>query len=280
MTQTTRPISHRDGVPIYQYRTDPDTPPVSVHRHDHRGTPDLGRHIHDFPALWYVPVDGVVYVAAPGEVLEPPRPDSGVAVFFDPTALGEDARSPWPAWRAHPLLFPFLHGHAGGVLRLEVPSARKPVWNNVISSIETELAAGDEGYRQAVLAHLTLLLIELARLARDVVADLRRSGEPLLADVFAVIDERHGEPLSLRDVAREVGKTPGHLTTVVRRRTGRTVQEWIIERRMAEARQRLMASDENIEIVAERVGYRDPTLFIRHFKRVHGVTPRRWRNAT
>ena len=66
MTQTTRAISHRDGVPIYQYRTDPDTPPVSVHRHDHGGTPNLGRHIHDFPALWYVPAEGLVYVAAAG----------------------------------------------------------------------------------------------------------------------------------------------------------------------------------------------------------------------
>ena len=113
--------------------------------------------------------------------------------------------------------------------------ARGPttVWDNAIRSIEAELTARHEGHRQAVLAHLTLLLIELARLARDVVADLRRSGEPLLADVFAVIDLHHGEPLSLKDVAGEIGMTPGHLTTVVRRRTGRTVVEWIIERRMA-----------------------------------------------
>jgi AraC family transcriptional regulator, transcriptional activator of pobA len=280
MTQTTRPVSHRDGIPIYRYRTDPDIPPVSVHRHDHRGTPDLGRHIHDFPALWYVPDDGLVYVAAPGEVLEPPRPDSGVAVFFDPTALGEDARSPWPAWRAHPLLFPFLHGRAGGVLGLEVPGDRQPLWDNTIRSIESELAAQQEGYRQAALAHLTVLLIELARLARnstDLAADLRRSGEPLLADVFTVIDERHGEPLSLRDVAREVGMTPGHLTTVVRRRTGRTVQEWIIERRMTEARSLLADTDLPVAEVARKVGVADPGYFSRLFSRTHGASPRQWR---
>ena len=280
MTQPTRAISHRDGVPVYQYRTDPDVPPVSVHRHDDRGAPDPGRHIHDFPALWYVPADGLVYVAAPGEVLEPPRPVSGVGVFFDPTALGEDARSPWPAWRAHPLLFPFLHGRAGGVLGLEVPVDRQPLWDNTIRSIESELAGQQEGYRQAALAHLTVLLIELARLARDspdLVADLRRSGEPLLADVFAVIDERHGELLSLRDVAREVGMTPGHLTTVVRRRTGRTVQEWIIERRMTEARSLLADTDLPVAEVARRVGVTDPGYFSRLFSRAHGASPRQWR---
>ncbi len=273
-------VRQRAGVPIYEYRIDPDTPPVSVVRSGPGDFVERGRHIHDFPALWYLPAAGLVYVAAAGQVLDPERlenREAGVAVFFDPAALGEDARSPWPAWRAHPLLFPFLHGRAGGVLRLEVPAARRPLWDNTIRAIETELTAGEEAYRQAVLAHLTVLLIELARLARDVVADLRRSGEPLLADVFAVIDERHGRPLSLRDVAREVGMTPGHLTTVVRRRTGRTVQEWIIERRMTEARSLLADTDLPVAEVARRVGVTDPGYFSRLFSRAHGASPRQWR---
>jgi AraC family transcriptional activator of pobA len=279
MTQAARLIGHRGGVPIYQYRTDPDTSPVSVHRHI-GDVGERGRHIHDFPALWYVPGAGVVYVAAAGEVLDPKQLenlDDGVAVFFDPAALGEDGRSPWPAWRGHPLLFPFLHGHSGGVLRLEVPADRRSMWDNVIRSIETELSARQEGHRQAALAHLTLLLIELARLARDVVADLRRSGEPLLADVFAVIDRRHAEALSLRDVAGELSMTPGHLTTVVRRRTGRTVQEWIIERRMAEARTLLEQTNLPVAEVARRVGVNDPGYFSRLFSRIHGISPRKWR---
>jgi AraC family transcriptional activator of pobA len=279
MTQPARLIGHRGGVPIYQYRTDPDISPVSVHRHI-GDLGERGRHIHDFPALWYVPAAGLVYVAAAGEVLDPEQLDdldAGGGVFFDPAALGEDGRSPWPAWRGHPLLFPFLHGRSGGVLRLEVPTDRRAMWDNAIRSIETELTARQEGHRQAVLAHLTLLLIELARLARDVVADLRRSGEPLLANVFAVIDRRHGEPLSLKDVAGEIGMTPGHLTTVVRRRTGRTVVEWIIERRMAEARTLLEETDLPVAEIARRVGVSDPGYFSRLFSRNHGVSPRSWR---
>jgi len=279
MTQVARLIGHRGGVPIYQYRTDPETSPVSVHRHI-GDLGERGRHIHDFPALWYVPAAGLVYVAAAGEVLDPGQLenlDAGVAVFFDPAALGEDGRSPWPAWRGHPLLFPFLHGLSGGVLRLEVPASRRPLWDNAVSSIEAELAARQEGYRQAALAHLTLLLIDLARLAVDVVGDLRRSGEPVLAEAFAVIDRRHTEPLSLRDVAREVGMTPGHLTTIVRRRTGRTVQEWIIERRMAEARNLLSKNDIPIQEVARRVGISDAGYFSRLFTRTHGIPPRKWR---
>jgi AraC-like DNA-binding protein len=99
----------------------------------------------------------------------------------------------------------------------------------------------------------------------------------LLADVFAVIDRRHSQPLSLRDVAGELGMTPGHLTTVVRRRTGRTVQEWIIERRMAEARELLAETDLPVAEVAGRVGVPDPGYFSRLFTRSHGTSPRKWR---
>jgi AraC family transcriptional regulator, transcriptional activator of pobA len=275
----TRLIRHRAGVPVYQYRTGPHTPPLSVIRHPEQ-VRNQGRHIHDFPALWYRPAVGAVYVVAAGEVLDPAKLGDlagGVGVLFDPAALGEDGRSPWPAWRTHPLLFPFLHGQSGGLLRLELPRARRVAWDSAIGSIETELAQRQDGYQQAALAHLTLLLIDLARLAGDLVGDLRRSGEPMLAEVFAVIDRRHSEPLSLRDVAHEIGMTPGHLTTVVRRRTGRTVQEWITERRMGEARTMLEETDLPVAEIARRVGVFDPSYFSRQFNRIHGISPRNWR---
>jgi AraC family transcriptional regulator, transcriptional activator of pobA len=279
VTAPTRLIRHDGGVPVYQYRTDPHTPPLSVIRRGEQ-VRNQGRHIHDFPALWYRPAVSAVYVVAAGEVLDPEDLvdlEGGVGVLFDPAGLGEDGRSPWPAWRTHPLLFPFLHGQSGGLLRLELPKSRRSTWNSTIESIEIELAERRDGYQQAALAHLTLLLIDLARLAVDVVGDLRRSGEPVLAEAFAVIDRRHTEPLSLRDVAREVGMTPGHLTTIVRRRTGRTVQEWIIERRMAEARNLLSENDIPIQEVARRVGISDPGYFSRLFRRTHGISPRSWR---
>jgi AraC family transcriptional regulator, transcriptional activator of pobA len=280
MALASRIVRHRDGVPVYQYRADLDTPPVSLVRASDGDALEHRVHIHDFPVLWYARTTGLVYVVAPGAAIDPgrvPHRDNGVGLFFDPAALDGDGRSPWPAWRRHPLLFPFVHGQSGGLLQLKVPAERKPVWDTVIDAIEAELAARKEGYRQAALAHLTLLLIDVARLAGDVVGELRRSGEPLLAEVFTVIDRRLGEPLSLRDVAHELGITPGHLTTVVRRRTGRTVQEWIIERRMAEARSLLSDTELPVSDIARRIGMSDPGYFSRLFRRTHGTSPRQWR---
>lgn len=277
-----RAVRHRDGVPVYGYRGDPAGSPVSVVHIDTPVTADRNhRHIHEFPALLRNPGTDAVYVVAAGSVIdacEVPVSTGCVVVTFDPRALDGAGREPWPAWRTHPLLFPFLHGSRGGLLRLEVPEGRASVWDSVIDSLESELARREDGYREAALAYVTLLLIDLARIAADSVGeDLRRSGEPLLAAVFDVIGARYGQELSLRDVAESVGMSAGHLTTVVRRRTGRTVQGWIVERRMAEARRMLATTDLSVGEIARLVGISDPGYFTRVFRNTVGMSPRRWR---
>lgn len=290
MPETIGPVRYQAGVPVYGYRTAPGVPPVSVMRFHPGVRPAHGqRHIHDFPVLIHIdraarpPArDGDAYVLAPGAVIDADAVTmvaEGRGVFFDPTALGGDAQAPWSSWRSHPLLLPFLHGIPGGLLRLHVPPARQPVWTATLAAIETELADRTDGYRQAALAHLTLLLVDVTRLATDVVADLRRSNETRLADVFDVIERRYTEPLSLRDVAKAIGMTPGHLTTLVRRRTGRTVVDWITERRMTQARHLLATTDAPISEIARRVGIPDAGYFARLFRHGNGMTARAWRGG-
>jgi AraC-like DNA-binding protein len=279
MMHSARLACLRGRVRVYEYPVDPSTPPVVLARVGHGVMSDHGQ-VHNFPALWYARATGVAYVVAMGALISPAdveSTDDGIAVFFDPAALGEGGASPWLAWRAHPLLCLFLHERRGGLLRLEVPAERRASFEATVESMRSELAGRRPGHREATLAHLTLLLIDLARLADDVVGELRRSGEPLLAEVFATIDARYHEVLSLGDVAREVAVSPGYLTTMVRRRTGRTVQEWIADRRMGEARRLLTDTHLPIAEIAQRVGLPDPTYFTRLFRRTHKVSPRDWR---
>jgi AraC-like DNA-binding protein len=282
MGQLTRAVRYRDGVPVVGYATAPETPPVAVQRFTAGVRPGFRQpHIHQFPVLVFFeqPGDGLAFVLSPGTVIAPDlvdTPGAGVCVLFDPAAVGGDGPV---SWRAHPLLLPFLHGIPDGLLRLRVPAARQPVWSASITALETELTERAPGYQQAALAHLTLLLVDVARLATDVVGDLRRSNETLLAEVFDVIERRFAEQLSLRDVARALRMTPGHLTTVVRRRTGRTVLDWITERRMTEARALLRTTDLPVNEIGRRVGLPDPGYFARVFRQGNGISPRDWRRT-
>jgi AraC family transcriptional regulator, transcriptional activator of pobA len=228
---------------------------------------------------------GDVYVVAPGEVVgigervEALAQAEGWAVSFPPEGLGPNAPDALLSWRAHPLLFPFARGAARGAQRLKVPEPNRPNWSQRLAALDSELQTRRDGYREAVVAHLTLLLVEVSRLAADVAGDLRLRDEPLLAEVFDFIERHYHEQISLRDVAAAVSISSGHLTTVVRRKTGRPVQEWITERRMAQARRLLAETDLTVTEVGRRVGYTDPVYFVRIFRRAHNATPLQWRRA-
>lgn len=296
-------VGRRDErvTPVYAMVPEPGELPVAAWRLGHGGTvsPRLGTHAHDFPLLVYSETSsgplssdssslaleaGELLVVAPGAVMGPFDPAhhgqaSGWAVSFSAEVLGPDVPGSSFAWRTHPLLFPFVRGQATGVLRRSVAAEERPEWSNRFEALARELAERRDGYREAAIAHLTLLLVATSRLATDVVDDLRINQEPLLADVFQVIERRYAEPLSLQDVARTVNLSPAHLTTTVRRRTGRTVQDWIVERRMVEARRLLAGSTLTVAEIGRRVGYSDAGYFTRVFRRVHGMTPTQWRDA-
>lgn len=304
VTNMARAVRYHAGVPVYRYRIAPEVPPVTVLRIGTSHPPvHEDRHIHEFPVLVYVEParpqtadgssraarGGDAYVVAAGENIDPgivSTVASGYALFFDPAAVGGDPQMPRSSWRAHPLLFPFLHDVPDGLLRLRVPPERESVWAAAIAALGTELTDRAEGYRQAALAHLTILLVDVARLAasaagaEDAAGASRRTDERLLSEVFDTIERRFTQPLSARDVAASVGMTPGHLTTLVRRRTGRTLGDWIVEWRMAQARRLLTGTDLPIGEVARRVGMPDHAYFARVFRRQNAMTPRAWRQRT
>jgi AraC-like DNA-binding protein len=292
------------GVPVATYPRTPGVPAVTVDRlRGHLpGAAAVGlvAHAHDFLVLLYVnraegtllvdgrgwPISGGdLLLIAPGQVVsavgpEDPRVEDAWAVYFPPDVIRLGVPSAFSSWLAHPLLFPFARGAAQRAQRLRVPPAERPAWVERFETLGSELRDRREGYHAAVLAHLTLLLVAVSRLSADIVGELRSVDEPVLAAVFDVIEARHQEPISLADVAAELGLSGGHLTTVVRRRTGRTVQQWIGERRMQEARRLLTDTDLPVAVISRRVGYPDAGYFIRRFRREHGTTPLPWRRAS
>lgn len=280
------------GLPLLGYdRSDGRAAVTVLHGDGVDGRSVRGAHAHDFLMLTYVArgelerrVDGRDWVLAEGDVLVLPpgavvgeaAPTVGVetwVVLFPADAVDPAAAAPLVSWQAHPLLAPFGGDRGGAARRLHVPPADRAAWVALLTELSDELRSRHDGYADAARALLTLLLVRVARLDVDGHGQL----DPLVARVFAVIEERFATELSLRDVAAAVGLTAGHLTTVVGRATGRTVQQWITERRMREARRLLAETTLTVADVAGRVGYRDPGYFLRRFRAAHGRTPTDWR---
>ncbi|MBD2207000.1 helix-turn-helix domain-containing protein [Calothrix sp. FACHB-1219] len=104
-------------------------------------------------------------------------------------------------------------------------------------------------------------------------------GNTLLNQVFNFIEENYHLSISLCDVATAVGYCPAYLTNLVRRHTGKTVNHWIVERRMLAARNLLKESDLSVSQIAEAVGYQHEGHFFRQFRQNHQTTPQAWRKS-
>lgn len=103
---------------------------------------------------------------------------------------------------------------------------------------------------------------------------------PKLDKVFRFIESHYQQSINLRDVAQVAGYSPAYLTNLVQNQTGRTVKQWIIERRMEQARSMLMSTAKSVKQVAEAVGYSDVGYFVRQFRQVHGMPPQSWRTTS
>ncbi|MCL1870065.1 MAG: AraC family transcriptional regulator [Promicromonosporaceae bacterium] len=287
-----------DGTPVYRFDGAPGRPPVVVARWDGAHVegaelPDR-RHAHDFHLLLYVErgggdvvVDGEavtlregeVVTLAPGHVIgvgaPHPAESRAWAVSFVPDAVPALAGVGPVAWATHPLLAAF-----GSVGRLPVPPSREAAWVALLEDLREEtLDPTRVGAADAARALLTRVLVEVARLVPPGAAEPAPTSDPLVRRVLAVVEERFAEPVSTASVARELGYTAGHLTTVMRERTGRTVLDWLTERRMAEARRLLAETDLPLGVIAGRTGFRDAAYLTRRFRTWHGTTPLAWRRG-
>ncbi len=281
------------------YPWSPDEPRILVGRLDrHAAARRLPPHGHRFPVLIYIErgrgrhrvgprtwnaAPGDLFVIAPGEVHDTRLlgEAEGWSVLFSAEAI-DPSRSDGASflhWLDNVLLLPFLRPSGVELGPVAVPPATRAVWADRLRLLERELRTKPSGYREAARAYLTLMLADASRLVsgRVNLAPIRE--RPLLAEVFRVIEARYTEPISLATVAQAVRRSPSYLTDLVRKLTGRTVLDWIVERRMAEARRRLLETDERVESIGERLGYRDTTHFIRQFRRANGMTPAAWRRA-
>jgi AraC-like DNA-binding protein len=102
---------------------------------------------------------------------------------------------------------------------------------------------------------------------------------PRLHEVFEFIELNYDQNIRLKEVAQAVGYSSAYLTNLVRRLTGKTVNHWIIERRIAEAKRLLLETDRSIERIAFDVGYQNMNHFYYQFRNYYKNTPGVWRET-
>jgi AraC-like DNA-binding protein len=92
----------------------------------------------------------------------------------------------------------------------------------------------------------------------------------------------HAQPESdwtLEGLAQVAGLSRAAFAQRFKRVTGDTPAHYITRIRIQRAMDLLRATEDNLERIAERVGYGDPFVFSKAFKRIQGVSPREFRSV-
>ena len=126
---------------------------------------------------------------------------------------------------------------------------------------------------QLVLRPLvSALFLNIARLYR---ARIRKeTGEFSLSEKILRYIAAHPETVSLNDLSRQFSYHPNYLSGLLKKETGKTFSEIVLEMKMERAVMLLNGTALSTEEIALILGYNDKSSFFKAFRKFYGKTPR------
>ena len=185
------------------------------------------------------------------------------SVFGDCTSAVESMRL---FARTFPALTPFKVGD--NYTRLEV--------RNRLRAIFVEQTRRREGGDSVILSQLIELLVFLSRTyAEHRALSPTDPGAAAFAGSLRYLDENFYRPVKIEELAGLANMSYRSYTEQFKRRTGKTVTQYLAERRVEYAK-RLMLETDDILFASAEAGFGDLTHFYRVFKKLAGITPKQF----
>lgn len=108
------------------------------------------------------------------------------------------------------------------------------------------------------------------------------SGSPLSRPVrlaTGYIDDHLHERILLEDIAAYAGVSPSYLSTLFRKETGKSIPDFINEKKIREAVSLLSYSEFSCSDISEYLGFSTPSYFSSLFRKIMGMTPVQFRRS-
>ena len=164
-------------------------------------------------------------------------------------------------------------------------AARRPVPRvtfvdnpNRVHELSRELL---EAYHDERVDRRFLCAYACQRLLWEAHRSMHRDGVPRrparVERLVAFIEEHYGEDVSTRDMAATVEISEPHLHVLFRKYLNTTPYQFLLERRVREARLQLAGSNHPIKTISAACGFANIETFYRCFKSRTGVTPKAYR---
>lgn len=120
-------------------------------------------------------------------------------------------------------------------------------------------------------------VIEFHRLLDSKINKVRNERNKLLLPVLNYIDENFRNDFTLTHLAKEAGITPQHLCRIFKESMNMRPTDYVVKRRLREAKRLIQQNELPISEVAIRSGFSDAAYFSTVFKKHEGLTPLEYR---
>lgn len=100
---------------------------------------------------------------------------------------------------------------------------------------------------------------------------------PKISEALHYIDRHYIEPIPLTQLAADLHMHPDYLSRCFKREVGMRMHQYLLLRRVERARQLLLQTPATVRQISLQVGFSNPEVFCRAFKRLIGCSPRVFR---
>jgi AraC-like DNA-binding protein len=146
-----------------------------------------------------------------------------------------------------------------------------------ISNIFDECASQVLGFEiicQHLLVSLIILIMRIATATEKRAVD---SPNSLGYRIKEYIDKNYTHDISLDDIANHLYLSPYYISHIFKKEVGLSAINYLITRRIGEAKKLLLNTDLTIEEISLKVGYENCNYFSMLFKKIIGTSPGRFR---
>lgn len=133
----------------------------------------------------------------------------------------------------------------------------------------------------AFLAALETLVVEASRLIAgpEPPADPLKRADGPVAQAMQAMASHPGEPWRLADLGRLTGLSPNHLASLFVVQAGQSPRQYLLGRRLDQARERLLNGKESVTQIALALGFHSSQHFARVFREAEGCSATSFRQS-
>jgi AraC family L-rhamnose operon transcriptional activator RhaR len=146
--------------------------------------------------------------------------------------------------------------------------------------VETQLRALMEAADEPFTVRAGRLLVLLGQLGQDIYpagSEDHFGIHTAVSQGVHLLEDGCNEEWNLARLAALTKLNPSYLTRLFKSATGRSPMQYLARHRAERAANLLLATDQPIGEIGQRVGWSDPNYFARRFKSAYGITPSAYR---